>query len=209
MKRSATVKARNEALLQRLGFVVNTALPEIEPLQELEPRTPRAVAERAIVLANIAATGYGRPPADSLRDLERIGLMSSLTRIERDHFRKRDYSDAERGWAQWLIEAVNACSWCLEKTHDLAPLSLPSDELHEIFILCPDPQKFISTARLRDLAEIHEYADLYYRAHWAARDARLAGEPCPLVESVPFMRRWALDWVVGLPYEWDDIPHDT
>lgn len=72
-----------------------------------------------------------------------------------------------------------------------------------------DPHPSILAARLRPFDEIYLRADLNYRLHWAARQARFDGSRFPLPEAHIQLRRHALDWIVGLPHDWDDMPLDT
>jgi hypothetical protein len=209
MSDPAELKRRSEALLEQLGIAIHPNLPEIESLEGLTPRPAPVVARRALVLMKVAETGFGRLPAEVIAALETLGLDPFVTPAEWQHLRKSSYTEPERGWAQWLMEALHACSWCLGHSQELQVLSPTPDHLVGIFRDCPDIEAFIATASLRPLDHIRAYADFYYRVHWAARQARLGGCEGVIPETMPYMRRWALDWVMGVPREWDAIPHDT
>jgi hypothetical protein len=72
-----------------------------------------------------------------------------------------------------------------------------------------DPHPSIRATCLRAFDEFYIRADLNYRLHWSARQSRFDGTPFPLPEAHIQLRRHALDWIVGMPYDWDDIPLDT
>ena len=67
----------------------------------------------------------------------------------------------------------------------------------------------MASAQLRPFEELYAQADLHYRLHWAARQARLDGTEFPVPEMTVEMRRRALDWIIGVPEDWDDISTDT
>ena len=72
-----------------------------------------------------------------------------------------------------------------------------------------DPTEFIKSAQLRPFSEIYQQADIHYRLHWAARNAGLSGSSFPVSESLIRERRRALDWVIGVEADWDEMPSDT
>lgn len=53
--------------------------------------------------------------------------------------------------------------------------------------------------------------DLYFRAHWYARDGQLNGYPtAPFDLDIIMERRKTLEWLVDRSIEdWDDTPQDT
>ena len=76
-------------------------------------------------------------------------------------------------------------------------------------VVAAGPAAFIASAALRPFEEIYRQADLHYRLHWAARNARLTGAEFPVTEGFIRERRKALDWVIGVEPDWDEIPSDT
>ena len=72
-----------------------------------------------------------------------------------------------------------------------------------------DPLSFISQASLQPFDLIYEQADLHFRLHWAARNAQLTGTRSPIHEGLIRERRKALDLVIGVELDWDEIPQDT
>jgi hypothetical protein len=72
-----------------------------------------------------------------------------------------------------------------------------------------DPSGFIEAATLRPFDEIYRMADLHYRLHWATRQSRLMAGDFPISEGFVRERRKALDWVIGVEPDWDEVPSDT
>ena len=73
--------------------------------------------------------------------------------------------------------------------------------------------EMVAAAKLRDVSEILDEADLIYRYHWACVDARVNGsEPLQgLEESVVMERRAGLWWMLDIDGQddWDDVAMDT
>ncbi len=199
------VKLANEARLRLLGVTINEDLPTIEDPSELEPRSARDVSARACVLSHLVGVGYGRSGAEMLKFLAEATLTVDLTPREEIFLKQEKFSDHERAWAAWQFAAVHGCAWALGLV-EMNPLGECPDTLAAHF---PPRRGAVVGAKLRAFEQIYSEADLYYRLHWAARQARLAGNEFPLSEIEIQLRRQSLDWIVGLPYEWDDMPSDT
>lgn len=76
----------------------------------------------------------------------------------------------------------------------------------------PDIQKgdaadqFIKSIKMRSYGEIYQMLDLYYRAHWYTRDARLCGEDSKDFDlGVVQARRRALEWIFYPTNDWDNM----
>ena len=71
---------------------------------------------------------------------------------------------------------------------------------------------FITKAKLRDLSEILDQADLIYRYDWAVVNARLKKQDAPadIDGGIVLERHHALNWLIGyMNQEWDDVTTDT
>jgi hypothetical protein len=203
-----SVRRANEQLLQSLGVVINAALPGIEGPNELQPRSADEVGQRAVVLGYIIGIGFRQPGTRLLAALQQYGLYEATTPEERRLLNSNAPTRQEQINCTWLTECVQALAWCM----GLVGLDLQrrcDDDLGPRFPIFKEPQPFIATAKLRPFEEIYRMADLHYRAHWACRDAQLNHLASPLNEGVVKERRRALDWVIGVPYKWDEIPLDT
>ncbi len=205
---TAALKRASEIQLQRLGIAVNEHLPEIEPLAELSPRLPADVVRRACVLSHVIGVGYGRSGKQMLSWLADAGLQTYLTPNESNLLGKSRLTLEEKAWAAWHAAAVHACAWALQ-IESMEPMTPCPESLAAHFPPRMNPSLALQGTGLRHASELHACADLYYRLHWAARDAALTGHSLALAEPEIAMRRKALDWIIGLPHEWDDIPLDT
>jgi len=137
--------------------------------------------------------------------LTEAGLVGALTPREADFLKQKKYSGHDRAWAAWQSASAHACAWALE-LEEMEPLGECPNTLASHF---PPKTRPTPNRRLRNFESIYSEADFYYRLHWAARQSRLEGTDFPRPEIEIQLRRQSLDWIVGLPYEWDDVPADT
>jgi hypothetical protein len=201
-------KQLNEEWLRDAGITVNPALPPIEELAKLTPRSAEKVATRAWVLCYVLGVGFGHSGDQVLDQLRDVELLDFLTPRERNLLRKPKFTHSDRAWARCLVEAVHGCAWALGLVESGALENAP-DTLASLFPRSSGPAPFISAARVRNLDDIYLRADLSYRLHWAARQARFEGSPFPFHEAYIQARRHAIDWIVGVPHDWDDMPLAT
>lgn len=59
------------------------------------------------------------------------------------------------------------------------------------------------------MTEILQQSDLHYCLHWHERQRRLEGLDGLVGEGIVWERRRALDWVIGVSEDWDNMPADT
>lgn len=203
------IKADSIKLLRSWDIAVIDHLPTLEVESELSPQAAIDVARRCIVVLHIVGIGFGGN-ARKLRDaLEAFGLMDYASAHEKDMLSRDEHTEQEKIDVQWLGEAMQGFAWSLELA-DLAPLEHCDDDLASRFPApFADPADFIRAAALRPFDEIYRQADVHYRLHWAARNARLSGVDFPVAEGLIWERRRALDWVIGVEVNWDEMPSDT
>jgi hypothetical protein len=203
------VKVASHEFLRRHSIEVNETLPLIEPLEKLNPQNARSVAIRSVVLSYVIGIAFR---ADSRRlkaSLQQFDLFTYASAQERNLLSRSEHTEQEKLNASWLTECVQSLAWCLAFV-ELDPFRRCDDDLASHFPKpFTDPHGFISNATLRSMHEIYQQADLHYRLHWAARNARLTRHRSSLDEELITERRKALDWVIGVEEDWDEIPLDT
>ena len=98
----------------------------------------------------------------------------------------------------------------------LTPCRQPNMSPDTLVNFVPNIQKnepaksFIKSFKLRSYKQIYEILDLYYRAHWFVRDARLCNEDTKDFNySTIISRRSALEWIFDTKSDWDDIELST
>jgi hypothetical protein len=202
-------KTSSHEILRRYEVQINESLPEIEPREGLHPQDARSVAIRCVVLSHVIGIGFGGDAARLKGLLEEFDLYQYASPGEQELLSRHEHTEQETVNATWLTECVQSLAWCLGLV-DLEPFRRCDDDLASHFPRPgADPRDFISKATLRSFDEIYQQADLHYRLHWAARNARLMGHHCRVSEELIGERRKALDWVVGVAANWDEIPDST
>jgi hypothetical protein len=205
----ALAKTASHEFLRRHSVEVNETLPLLESFEELMPQDARSVATRTVVLNHVIGIGFGADASRLRAALEEFGLFEHASAREQDLLSRSEHTQQEKVNATWLTECVQSFTWCLGLV-ELDPFQGCDDDLASHFPRpFTDPREFISQATLRPLDEIYQQADLYYRLHWAARNARLMGHQSTVDEGLISERRKALDWVIGVEADWDEIPLDT
>ncbi len=203
------VKRESIKLIRSWDIPAVDHLPTLETEDELSPQSAEDVARRCMVIIHVVGIGFGGN-TKKLRDaVEKFGLMDSASEHERDILMRDDHTEQEKIDAQWLVECMQSLAWCL----GLASLEHFKDCDDDLASKFPDPftdpSDFIASASLRPFGEIYQQADIHYRLHWAARNARLSGSEFPVREGFLRERRRALDWVIGVEADWDEVPSDT
>ena len=207
------VKAESERVIKALGGKICDWLPVIE---RGEMRSAAEVADRALALHAMIEIAFGAPTEVIAAWIRENKLDAALSRQEQGMLaRKREQlSEEELSSLGWSMEALWALVWAggliealrVEKPigNNLASL-LPNIQRNE------DASSFRSRFALRPAEEIHAMLDLYYRAHWYARDGRLNGYPTGAFDLDRIMeRRRALEWLSDRTLaDWADTPEDT
>lgn len=202
-------KSNSYLLLRKGGIPINEHLPVIEAPESLSPQDAKAVARRSVVLSYVIGIAYGADVARLNSFLVESGLIEYASTNEKDLLGRTQHTEQEKINAGWLAECVQSLAWCMRLV-ELDPFRRCDDDLASHFPRpFVDPSAFIEAAQLRPFEEIYQQADLHYRLHWAARNARLLGEHSALSEELIMERRKPLDWVIGVEGDWDEVPLDT
>jgi len=207
------VKAQSEAVIRELGGTVNEALPWLE---RTEPRSCDVAADRSLVLHAMLQIHFGAPVTYIDGWIVENELTPAVSNRERRILSTAGQvlNEQDRTDLYWYIEALWAMAWAGALVAGLA-VNEPVGE--QLASLLPDLQKnetadsFRRSYRLRPYNEVYRMLDLYYRAHWYARDGQLRGystEPFAL-DSI-MERRKALEWLANRQiHDWDDAPDST
>lgn len=209
------MEARKRRSIERLiaeGVPYIEHLPTIEPASYSRLRSRQEVVQRAFCLYAVTIAGQLNDPAKAMIELKRRRLMSGLSPRERAFLTGplRENDCVQMGWR---IEAAAPLLWhvghVLELPRPDAPIGAgtPMDFLDEL-----SPEEVLTPLGERAIAEVLDEADLIYRYHWAARDARLKGRqpPAGLNLDVIQERHKALNWLIDYDRaEWDDVTTDT
>lgn len=202
------LKKRNTEYLRSIGIAVPDHLPQIEDLDEVNPRLASDVAGRLCALAYVIGLDYDVKGSELLKHLKYFNLMPYVSKYEKDVLNKNSIGDQDKINMSWLAESAQALAWCIGIA-DLDHFKHCEDDLADKIPIKFDPSEFIEEARLRPIEDIQRQSDLLYRMHWYTRHCGLEGQNCKLSGGIIFERRKAIDWVYGVEEEWDEVPMDT
>ena len=207
------VKAESERIIKALGGGVCDWLPWRE---RTKPRQSHEVADRALVLHAMLQIFFGAPTDVAASWISANRLEQSLSQYDRLVLAKKreDLTDQEGMNLFWYVEALWAMMWAGQLIEEL-PIDrrvgdnltsfLPNVQANE------DAGSFRRRFALRPYDEIYRMLDLYYRAHWYAREGQLSGQPTePFNLDVIMERRRALEWISDRSIDdWEETPEDT
>lgn len=221
MKSAIQRRAENNAKLQARGIHFFPDLPYLNEQNEVKIRSAREIATRAVasLFTTLAALeqengNYDNERAFIQSKINDFGVQAALTPAERVVI-AGEAGAQERINAVWKYEAYWTLVWALGFVDELDFPDHIVDGKTAIGIVAQFKHldEMVAAAKLRDVSEILDEADLIYRYHWACVDARVNGsEPLQgLEESVVMERRAGLWWMLDIDGQddWDDVAMDT
>jgi hypothetical protein len=205
-------KARNIAIIKKMGLPTLESLPVVEDDAAVKLRTPQEVAKRCIATVICAAKGESND-------------QELVDNVIKDYAAQTYFSPQEKqfiGIAKpekqqlldfcWRYECAHVFLWALGLREDLVGPNEICNVSEDVKLLKKKGGKdLVANAKLRSAAEILEMNDLYYRLHWAAIQLRIKDEKSDKVdEEIIRERHRALNWLIHyLNQEWDDVTTDT
>jgi hypothetical protein len=159
---------------------------------------------------------FGAPTPVIWKWIRENDLAPALSRRDRSILDRpeADLTKQERIDLYWYLEALWALVWAGQLIPDL-PIEKPVGD--NLASLVPsikqneDGQEFRATFTLRPFPELFQMLDLYFRAHWYARDGQLNGYATGVFNlDIIMERRKALEWIADRTLEdWDEAPDST
>ena len=216
-------KQQSIDILKKSNIPYIEHLPRIESSFDIKPRTIEEIARRALaclmaiqVACDINTNSEVEHSRQAFKERLKIySVENELTEAEKVIFDGVPTQQEAINMA-WKYEAYWVLIWALGFVDEL---EYPSDICDcqyaiNVVISCNDLNEFLQEAKLRNIHEILDEADLIYRYNWACVNARLKKEEAPedLNSSVVYERHWALNWLIGKDThndEWDFVSTDT
>jgi hypothetical protein len=209
-------RRRSREELAKYGIDVLAHLPLLFDPDELPRLRPAEDAiARAVALYAVIAVREGAP-ADTVREsLEARGLIGWLSERERQ-FIAQPADEGELVQMSWRVEALAALGWALGLVEEL-PLEGAEGAPAEVFApIDPDGTREgrDQDVLLRPVEQLADRLDLFYCAHWAAREQQLTGHfdpwPAQLVPGAIQERRHGLEWLFAeRDVDWEEVDLST
>ncbi|CAN7578827.1 DUF4272 domain-containing protein [Massilia sp. LjRoot122] len=209
-------RTANEDLLRERGIPVNPHLPMIEGEDGVRLRSEDALWRRLLALWGVVGTATLREHA-YFKEYFSVGERRDWLSGDEAAFIFNDTpAEADVIRFSWRLEAMIFLAWCGGLVDEL-PMPEQASSAEAILPLYPhdlgDAGMLRQALRLRDKAEILDWADLLYRLHWAVRDAQLHGRELPPGINPGMVLEWhhAANWMICYEDEddWDAVGTDT
>lgn len=206
------VKANSERIILAAGGQTLDLLPIIG---QTGLRKNSELISRSLILNALINIHFNAPTGIIKAWVEKHQLTAHLSVSERDLLTKenQELSEQERVNLFWYIEALWALMWAGSLIDEL-PVDRPVEDY--MASLTPNVQldegteKFSERMRLRPHNDLYAMLDLYYRAHWYARNAQLNGKPSGNFSiDVIMERRRSLEWLLDPKSDWDNTNSST
>ncbi len=207
------LKEESERKIQAMGGKTLDWLPHLDRTTH---RDSQDVAKRALVVHAMLQISFGAPSEVIEGWVEENGLSDFISEREAGILEKEreELSEQELTDLRWYLEALWAFVWA-GGFNEAMPINEPIGDQLASFL--PNLQTnesgnlFVSQFKLRSFNELLAQLDLYFRAHWYARDGQLNGyDTAPFSLSVIMERRKSLEWICDSSIaDWGEIPMDT
>lgn len=188
-KKELTRKQRSEKLLRDFGVQINPNLPEIDPEDKAEIKSPEEIVRRAVtafITAQIAIdicndNGAAESAEFFTPIMERFGLMGELTDDEEIYFDLSEcggISKEEAYQMQWRLEMCVPLFWAcgLWKKLDMPVEMTDTTKLVRLIGGCTSFEELMSHVKMRSASEILDGADASFRMDWACVEARIKND---------------------------------
>jgi len=176
--------------------------PVLPDSTKAKVRTVEEVAQRAIAVCFTALKAEGASQ-DTLEGLvKRYKAKKFFTAPEWEFVDNNAQTNEDRNRYLWRYEDLTVLMWALGYIEELDRPDRTCDLRKSISYLSNRTlEQFIAEAKLRDISEILDVADLTYRYNGAIEDARRRGKPAPggLDRGVVRQRNQILAWLIGQP----------
>lgn len=213
-------RKRNNEYIKEMGIACLETLPLIESSSDVKIKDIDDICKRAIAcLLSIQlacdieeGNDYNESRELFSKLLNEYNVVDNLLDKEQKIF-NNNYSNQDVIDVVWTYEAYWSLIWALGLIDDI---KIPNDicDCKKAVTLvgdCKDYKEFKNKCKLRNIEEILDMLDLYYRYHWACVEKRIRPEtPIGVLNSdVVIERRRGLEWLISKVDDWNDISLDT
>jgi len=213
---------RNNQFIKKMNIVHNENLPLTESSSEVKLKDIDSICKRAIAcllsiqLACDIGEGndYDESKALFLKLLKEYGVEKELLDVEKRLFENK-YDKQDVINVSWTYESYWSLVWTLGLI-DSDEFKIPNDicDCKKAITLvgsCKSFEEFKKKTKIRNIEEILDMLDLYYRYHWACVENRINPKTNigALNSSVVMERRRGLEWLISDIEDWNEISLDT
>lgn len=220
MKNSSEFRRnKSNEKIKSMGIACFEQLPMLEDSSQVKLRSLEAICKRAIacllstqIACDISDGNYEESAELFEKLLKQYGVRECLNAAETRLF-DGTYSEQDAINVVWTYEAYWSLVWALGLVEDISDSSDICDCEKAIRLVgdCASYEEFKQKCKLRNIEEILDMLDLYYRYHWATTEKRINPETPigNLNPDVVVERRRGLEWLISDEVDWFEISLDT
>ena len=212
-------RANSNSKIKKQNIACYEELPCIESSNEVKIKSLDEICKRALasflviqLACDINNGQYDESVKIISKLLEKFNVSDCLNKKEKKlidgTYEMQDAIDID-----WEYETYWSLVWALGLVEDISDASNICDCNYAIklFNESNSYEDFKSKCKLREVNEILDMLDLYYRYHWACVEKRIKPETSigNLNSSVVIERRRGLEWIIREIQDWYDISLDT
>ena len=195
-------KARSVERLKAEEVPTTPDWPSLPDSTRVKVRTVEEVAQRAIAVCFTALKAEGASQ-DTLEGLvKRYKAKKFFTGPEWEFVDNNAQTNDDRNKYLWRYEDLAVLMWALGYTEELPRPDRTCDVRQTVsFLSNRTLEQFIADAKLRNISDILDEADVTYRYSGACEDAKRRGKTAPagLDRGVVRQRNAMFSWLIGQP----------
>lgn len=212
MKSNKFITERGIACLETLSLVEDSTQVQLKSLDDICKRAIASLLSIQLACDIGAGNDYDTSKQIITKLLDKYGVKNELLNKEQKLF-DGTYNIQDALDVAWTYESYWSLLWVLGIVDDI---SYPTDicdcqKAISVVCNCEDYQEFVEQCQLRNIEEVLDMLDLYYRYHWACVEKQI--QPDTLIgdlnPEVVMERRRGLEWLVNEEKDWNDISLDT
>lgn len=222
MEKISNIERRNNSnkIIKQLGITCLETLPVIEDSTQARLKDIDTICKRAIaclISTQLAIDISENNDYDSskiffLNMLKQYGVQDNLIEKEKRIFNGK-YSKQDVIDVVWSYEAYWSLVWALGLVDNIDYPNQICDCEKAIMLVstCKTYEEFKGKCKIRDIEEILDMLDLYYRYDWAVTEKRINPDT-PIADLNPDVvveRRKGLEWLIATEEDWNEISLDT
>jgi hypothetical protein len=206
--------------IKSLGIVCMEQLPILEEISDVTLKSLDEICKRAVACMLsiqlacdiVQDNSYEESREFFLKLLKKYGVEKDMLPSESTLFRG-NYSKQDAINVAWTYETYWSLVWALGLIDDIEIPNTLCDCEKAIRLVCDceSYDVFKAQCKLRDIEDILDMLELYYRYHWACVEKSIRPETTigDLNPEVVVERRRGLEWLISDENVWNDISLDT